>query len=208
MDHKDNQPSPGREPGNNRRRTARATRHLAMCAVLSALSVAVLGMGALIEVLDLTASVLAAVMTLPILWCYGRRDALLSYAVTAVLAVILLPQSLASWMYAGLVGYYPVLKQRVDRLPRVPAWVIKILLLTAVLLLYLVVFYFLVLGGEGSLTEAFLAGFGEVGGSSLMAWAVIGLSLATFILFDYVIDRLWWLYCFKWRRRVEKWMKP
>ena len=192
---------------NRRKHTARATRRLATCSVLCAMAVVLLGVGALIEVFDLTAAAAASLALLPILLCYGARDALLSYAVTAVLGVILMPQSLAAWMYAGLVGYYPIIKQRLDRLPRVLGWLIKLVLLTAVMLVYLFVFYLVVLGGEGSFAEAFLAGFGEAGGSSYMAWAVIGLSVLTFVLFDILIDRLLVLYYIKWQRRVEKWMK-
>ena len=86
-------------------------------------------------------------------------------------------------------------------------WLIKLVLLTAVMLLYLFVFYLIVLGGEGSFGDAFLTGFGEAGGSTYMAWAVIGLSVLTFVLFDILIDRLLILYYIKWQKRVEKWMK-
>jgi hypothetical protein len=82
------------------------------------------------------------------------------------------------------------------------------LLLAAVLLLYLGVFYFVMLGGEGSLFDAFLKGFGEEDGTPLMAWAVIILSLFTYILFDLLIDRLLILYYLRWQKRVERWMKP
>lgn len=191
-----------------RKNTARTTRHMAMCAVLCALAVVLLGIGTLVEVFDLTAAAIAAVVLLPILLCYGTRYALLSYAVTAVLGLVLMPQSLASWMFAGLTGYYPIIKRKLDRLPRVPAWVLKLVLLTAILCLYLVVFYFLVLGGEGSLRDAFLMGFGESDGSPAMAVAVPVLSLFTFILFDLLIDRLLVIYYVKWQKRVEKWMKP
>jgi hypothetical protein len=87
-------------------------------------------------------------------------------------------------------------------------WLIKLLLLTAVLLLYLAVFYFILLGGEGSFLDAFLTGFGEEDGTPLMAWAVIALSVFTFVLFDLLIDRLLVLYYIKWQKRVERWMKP
>ena len=190
----------------NRRERRRATRRMVTCALLCALAVVFLGVGALIEVFDLTAAAAAALILLPILLCYGGRYALLSYAVTSALAVILMPHSLAAWMFAGLLGYYPAIKQRLDRLPRVVGWLIKVVLLTAVMLLYLAVFHFIVMGGEGSLVDSFLAGFGEAGGSTVMAWAVIGLSLVTFILFDVLIDRILILYYIKWQKRFEKWM--
>lgn len=179
-----------------------------MCAVLCALAVVMLGLGAVIEVIDITAAAVAALVLLPILLCYGARYAWLSYAVTGVLGVLLMPQSLGAWMFAGLTGFYPIVKQRLDRLPRVLSWAVKLLLLAAVLFLYLGVFYFIMLGGEGSLFDAFLKGFGEEEGTPLMAWAVIILSLFTYILFDLLIDRLLILYYLRWQKRVERWMKP
>ena len=179
-----------------------------MCAVLCALAVVMLGLGAVIEVIDITAAAVASLVLLPILLCYGARYAWLSYAVTGVLGVLLMPQSLGAWMFAGLTGFYPIIKQKLDRLPRLLGWAVKLLLLTAVLLLYLAIFYLILLGGEGSLFDAFLTGFGEEEGTPLMAWAVVILSLFTYILFDLLIDRLLILYYLRWQKRVERWMKP
>ncbi|MBP3666958.1 MAG: hypothetical protein J6K29_07900 [Clostridia bacterium] len=195
-------------PPPRRTRRSRTTRRIAMCAVLCALSVVMLGLGALIEVIDITAAAVASLALLPILLCYGARYAWLSYAVTGVLGVLLMPQSLGAWMFAGLTGFYPIVKQRLDRLPRVLSWLVKLLLLTAVLLLYLAVFYFVMLGGEGSLLDAFLGGFGESDGKPIIAWVTIGLSVFTYVLFDLLIDRLLILYYIKWQKRVERWMKP
>lgn len=179
-----------------------------MCAVLCALAVVMLGLGAIIEVIDITAAAMASLVLLPILLCYGTKYAWLSYAVTGILGVLLMPQSLGAWMFAGLTGFYPIVKQRLDRLPRVLGWAVKLLLLAAVLLLYLGIFYFILLGGEGSLFDAFLKGFGEEEGTPLVAWAVIILSLFTYILFDLLIDRILVLYYLRWQKRVERWMRP
>ena len=204
---KQNDPS-NRDQSPRRTRRSHTTRRIAMCAVLCALAVVMLGLGAVIEVIDITAAAVASLVLLPILLCYGARYAWLSYAVTGVLGVLLMPQSLGAWMFAGLTGFYPIIKQKLDRLPRLLGWAVKLLLLTAVLLLYLAVFYFIMLGGEGSILDAFLKGFGEEEGTPLMAWAVVVLSLFTYILFDLLIDRLLILYYLRWQKRVERWMKP
>ncbi len=201
-----NQPNQNHPPRRTRR--SGSTRRIAMCAVLCALAVVMLGLGAIIEVIDITAAAVASLVLLPILLCYGTKYAWLSYAVTGVLGVLLMPQSLGAWMFAGLTGFYPIVKQRLDRLPRVLSWAVKLLLLAAVLLLYLGIFYFILLGGEGSLFDAFLKGFGEEEGTPLVAWAVIILSLFTYILFDLLIDRILVLYYLRWQKRVERWMKP
>lgn len=201
-----NRPNQNHPPRRTRR--SGSTRRIAMCAVLCALAVVMLGLGAIIEVIDITAAAVASLVLLPILLCYGTKYAWLSYAVTGVLGVLLMPQSLGAWMFAGLTGFYPIVKQRLDRLPRVLSWAVKLLLLAAVLLLYLGIFYFILLGGEGSLFDAFLKGFGEEEGTPLVAWAMIILSLFTYILFDLLIDRLLVLYYLRWQKRVERWMRP
>ena len=194
--------------GNQRNSTRHTTRRIATCGVFCALAVVVMGLGVVIEMLDLTAAAAAAIILLPILLCYGGKYAGLSYAVTDTLGVLLMPQSLSAWMYAGLTGFYPMVKQRLDRLPRVLGWAVKLLLLTAVLFLYLAVFFFIMMGGEGSLTDAFFAGFGEADEPPVLAWAVVGLSVFTFVLFDLLIDRLLVIYYIRWQKRVERWMKP
>ena len=194
--------------GQNRNSTRHTTRRVATCGVFCALAVVMLGLGAVIEVLDVTASAAAALILLPILLCYGKKYAWLSYAVTATLGVLLMPQSLAAWMYGGLTGFYPMVKMKLDRLPRILGWPIKLALLTAVLMLYLAVFYFIILGGEGSFADAFLHGFGEENEPPVLAYAVVGLSVFTFILYDLLIDRLLVLYYIKWKKRVEKWLRP
>ena len=188
--------------------TRGATRRMVTCAILCALSTVMLGIGTVLEIIDLTAAAMAAVVILLIYLCYGARYALLSYAVTGVLGAVLLPQSLAVWSYVGLMGYYPVIKSRLDRLPRVLGWIIKILLFAVVMGLCLVVFHFLVFGGEGSLADSFLRLFDEEEGKTLMAWGVLGLSFFTYVIFDLLLDRLHIVYELRFRRRVEKWMKP
>lgn len=198
--------NPKHPPKNTRRGRRQATRRMVTSALLCSLAVVFLGLGAIIEVFDLTAAAAAALVLLPILLCYGGKYALLSYAVTAVLGVVLMPQSLAAWMFAGVTGYYPLLRQKLARLPRVLGWAVKLMILTSVMLAYLAVFHFIAMGGEGSFIDTFLKGFGEGEGGAIMAWAVVGLSVLTYILFDILIDRLLILYYLRWQKRVEKWM--
>jgi hypothetical protein len=118
-----------------------------------------------------------------------------------------MPQNLASWLYLCLLGYYPVLKRQVDRLPRLLAFLSKLLLVLAALGLYLWLFWLIMMNGEGTLAETFVTGFGEGEGSTLMAWILVGLCVMTFFIFDLLIDKLTVLYRLRWRKRVEKWLK-
>ena len=184
------------------------SRRIATCSVLCAVAVVIIFFGTVIEVLDLTSAAVASLFLLPILLCYGTRYALLSYGVTAVLSVIFMPQSLASWMFVGLVGYYPVVKQKLDQLPRLLRWLVKLLLPCVIMVLYLMAFHFIIRGGEGGLLDSFLLGFGETGESPVLAWIIAGCSVVTFGMFDLLISRILILYRLKWGRRIEKWMKP
>lgn len=201
-----NQQNHQKPPRRVRRGRRATTRRMVTCALLCALAVVSLGLGALIELFDLTAAALAALILFPILLCYGTRYALLSYAVTAVLGVVLMPHSLGSWMFVALTGYYPLVKGKLDKLPRILAWILKIALVAAVLFAYLALFYFIMMGGRGNFFDALILGLGEGEGSALMAWAAVGLMVFTYVLFDILIDRLLILYYLRWKKRVEKWM--
>ena len=190
-----------------RRHDRGATKRLAVSSVLCAMAVVAMGLGAVIEVLDLTAAAMASVALLPILLTYGDRYAILAYATTAVLGVILMPQTLSSWLYLGLLGYYPILKRRIDRLPRLLAYLCKLALVCAALAVCFLLMYFIMFGGHSTPQEAFLAAFGEADGSPLLAWAFVGLSIFTFGIFDLLIDRILILYRLKWKGRIDKWMK-
>ena len=190
-----------------RSNTAHKTKRLALCAVLCALGVVVLGFGAVLEVMDITTTMLASLILLPIMLCYGNGYAYMTYAVTGVLGVILMPFSFAPWMYLGLAGYYPMVKAKFDKLPKLLSISLKVLLVLAALAVYFVAFYFLMMQGAGSLTDALTLAFGEEGDPSWMGYAAIGLAYVAFFAYDLLIDRLLVLYRFRWQARVEKWMK-
>ncbi len=186
---------------------AQKTKRLALSAVLCALGVVLLGFGAIIEVLDITASMLASLILIPIILCYGNGYATMAFAVTGILGVILMPHSFSPWMYLGLMGYYPMIKSKLDRLPRWISFFLKTVLLVAVLCLYFVMFYLLMMQGVGSLSDAFTLAFGEEGDSQWVGWATVALAFISFFAYDLLIDKLLILYRLKWQGRVERWMK-
>lgn len=187
--------------------SAYRTKRLALSALFCALGVVMMGMGALLELIDLTTTALASLILLPIMLCYGKRYALIAYAVTGILSLILMPQSMAPWLYLSLLGYYPMLRPLIQRLPKAIAAAVKALLILLVLGLYMVAIYFLTMQGSGSLSQVFAAAFGEPGEGAWMGWAVIILSFIAFFAYDLLIDRLLILYRYKWQTRIERWMK-
>ena len=124
------EPNPPRGSSRGRRRT---TYRLAVCSVFCALGTVMLGLGALVELIDITCAALAAVLFLPVFYRYGTGYTLLCWAVTSALGLILMPQSLAPWLFACLLGYYPVVKRQVDRLPKPLALLCKLCIIGAAL---------------------------------------------------------------------------
>ena len=128
------------------------------------------------------------------------------YGAVSILSLLLGPDKEAAAIFLAL-GYYPILKRHIDRLPRPLAYLCKLALVSAALAVCFLLMYLIMFGGQGDVGEAFLAAFGEAGGSYLLAWAFVAVSVFTFGIFDLLIDRLLILYRLKWKGRIDKWMK-
>ena len=200
-------PHPQRKPPVRRGRSA-AVRRLATSAVLSALGVVFLGVGALVEVLDLTAALAASLVILLLREVYGTREALLAYVVTAALGILLLPHSAAGWVFLALTGYYPILRPLLLRLPRLFAVTLRLVLVAFLLLTFAAAVYVLLLGGEGSFLGAIGYLFGFTTGHPLALLLGVGVAYLCFFIYDLMLGRLLLLYRLRWRRRVERWMRP
>ena len=93
-----------------RTQSGRATRRLAVSAMLAALGVVLLLLGSFVEVLDLSMAAIASMLVVFAVIEMSRRYGVLIYAVTAVLSLLLLPTKTPALVYAAFAGYYPVLK--------------------------------------------------------------------------------------------------
>ena len=106
----------------NRKRT----RRLSISAILSALGVVILYLGALVEVLDLSVAVIASFLCVLAVLEMGGAYPWLIYAVVSILSLVLLPVKTAAFMFALFAGYYPILKAYYERLSSVLAWILKL----------------------------------------------------------------------------------
>lgn len=103
------------------------SRRIALCGVLAALSVALLLAGAALGLGTYAAPMLAAFLVIPALTEYGPRSAWTQYGAAAVLGLLLVPEPELSLMYAAVLGPYPMLKARLDRLRPAPvAWLARL----------------------------------------------------------------------------------
>lgn len=99
---------------------------IALCGVLSALSVVVLLVGNVLQIGTYAAPMLASFLLIPVLEDYGKKYALLLYAVVSLLSLFLVPDKELVLFYVLVLGYYPVLRVRLNNIRRgVLRWVAK-----------------------------------------------------------------------------------
>ena len=153
----------------------RKTNILTLCAVLSALSVALMLLGSVIEVLDLCAVMLASFCTLFIFVRFGGKYAWMLYGVTAILSLLLLPNKAVALEYLLFGGYYPILRAIVAPLGRIPAFLIKLAVFNAALTGLLLLFRYLLVAADTSLA---------------LEITTYLLGNAAFVLYDYALGRV------------------
>ena len=169
-------------------RSAR-TRKVALSAMLCALGVVVLYLGSLVEVLDISMAVIASLFAVVAVIEYGGASPWAIYAVTGILSAVLLPNKLPAAMYILFFGFYPILKEKLERIKsKALSWALKEIVFNACLLLLMAISRWLMLDPEG-----------------LLVFEVVFFALAnvTFVLYDIALTRLISLYLFRLRKRFR-----
>ena len=164
------------------------TKKITLGASLSALCFAALYIGSVLEVLDLSSCLLGSMVITVIVIEAGAGIGWLAYFAASVLSFVLLPYKLPALLFTLFAGFYPMIKQKVEPLGRVPSWIIKLasfnVALTLTVILCEKVF---------SLGEHFfaLSPLLYVGGNFI------------FVLYDIALTRLIIFYIFKLRKRLR-----
>lgn len=171
------------------------SRSIALCGILGALGAAVLTFGSLIPFVTFCLPVLASLVLLPALDACGTAMTVGLYAVVGLLALLIAPDKEAAWVFV-LLGYYPILKPRFDRLRLVPRILCKLLLFNAAI----AVGYWLLarVFGLPALSEELKAY------THTMIVLLLLLGNAVFILYDLALLRLRSLYQKRLQPQVRK----
>ena len=93
--------------------------------MLAAIGVVLMYLGSLVEVLDVSMAVLASLLCVIAVVEYGKAAPWLVYAVTSVIAVVLLPNKTPAVEYALFFGFYPILKEKFEKRKAPIAWLLK-----------------------------------------------------------------------------------
>ena len=165
-------------------------RALTLSSVLAALSVLLLFLGSLFDVTDLAAVMVASFfVTLVLIECRGAWPWLL-YIVVSVLSFLLFPGRFVTLEYVFFGGIWPILKYWFERLPRLPSFLLKLLV------------------GNGLALAAAWLGlkfFGlEIPDAIWLRVVAVLMWEAVLILYDFLLTRLIVLWCVKYRSRFRR----
>ena len=152
-----------------------ATKRMAACAMMAALCVVLMVLGAVLELGMYACPLLAGLCFIPIGQKYGRKYHLILFAATALLSFFLVPNIEENLIFAGLFGWYPILRPVLQKLPGVLRWLVKLAVFNAVVVAieWLVM---TVLAPEAM--------------ADVMLWVLLALGNVTFIAYDFLIPRL------------------
>ncbi len=167
------------------------TKQLTVCAMLAALGVVLLYLGAIIQVVDISMAVIASLGCVFAVIEYGKSAPWLVFGVTSVLSLILLIQvNIApALMYISFFGYYPILKEKFEKLPIVPCWVLKEVVFNIALAAIIVIMKFLL--------------FATTHIPFMMYVIAVALCELVFVIYDFALTRLISLYVYKIRTRFK-----
>ena len=167
------------------------SRAIALCGLMAALEMVFLLAG-IIPLSTYCCPALAMLALLPVLYEYGSRAALSVYLVTSVLALLLVADLEVALIYVFL-GYYPVLRPILNKLPgRVLPLLGKLAVFNAAMLVaYLLIIFIFRLSHVVADLE---------GASGWMLAALLILGNVTFLLYDVALGRLRNLYFTKLRK--------
>lgn len=178
------------------------TKKLTLGAVLAAMGVVMLTVGGLVEVLDLSMAALASFFCIFAVIEMGRGYPIMIYLATGMLAVLIMPQSLSGWIYLLFFGYYPIVKEKLEKLPSTVAWILKLIVFNLAVTLYAVICYFLFFGELELLLLEFSTLFGMNTGAILVA-VIYAILNVVFVIYDFALTKLITLYLVRLRRKFR-----
>ncbi len=174
------------------------TKKIVLSSLCASLGVVCLYLGVFLNVMDMTAALLASFL---VLFCFlemGYGYAIAVYAITSILALILLPNASPAWMFILLFGYMPISKFGFERIFKKIAWLPKIFVFN---IFYTITVF---LGGA-------LLGFTAENQFGIPSYAVyfafFALGNVLYVLSDILYTRLVRLYMVKIRDKIHKYFK-
>lgn len=164
------------------------TAKLTLCAMFTALSFVFMYLGGVTGLLDMSAAVIAGLVTVMTVSECGMKMTSCSVAACAVLCLVLIADKTVGILYLFTSGVYPMIKPFADRRKKAVAWSIKLATAVSVILIYIGAI-FLFIPSEAS---EFIIPVGLV------------LGIFCFVLYDILLTRFDIIYFVRLRRMFLK----
>ena len=173
---------------------SQTSKRVALCGVLGALAVVVMALGGMIPFATFSCPMIAMFLLLPIIAEFGCGTAMIFYVAVALLGVLLSPDKEGACLFVFL-GYYPVLKQKLDRVPSkaLRGFVKCIVFNVAITAMYALLLFVLRM-------DALTQEFAETSWILLIALYLIG--NITFFICDLALQRIMYLYLCRYRKKL------
>lgn len=168
-----------------------SAKKLALCAMLSALGVILLYAGSLIEIVDISMAVVASLTCVIAVIEYGGSAPWMIYGVTSILSLLLLPNKAPAALYAIFFGFYPILKEKLEKKSKLLSWILKEIVFNFCLVIMVVVDIFLLGLVDNSLINPITLTVGAI------------VVEAVFVLYDIALTRLISYYIIRLRSRFK-----
>lgn len=137
----------------------------------------------------------AGILLILLVFNLGYRWAVAVYFVTAVLSFLLLTDKEAALYYTAFLGFYPILKGVIERIPvKAVQYLIKIILFNVCIISAFYIGILLLSVPKESFTL-----FGIY-----LPWVFLILGNVFFVVYDLCVTRLVTLYLFKWHNKLNK----
>ena len=143
--------------------------------MMAALCVVLMVLGAILELGMYACPLFAGLCFIPIGQKYGRKYHITLYVASSILCFLMVPNMEENLMFAGLFGWYPIVRPVLQKLPKVIRWICK-----------LVIFNVVVIAIEWLVMTILVP---EAIGGTLL-WVLLILGNITFFAYDFMIPKM------------------
>lgn len=109
------------------------SRRVAICAMTAAVGVVLMLLGSVLGLGTYVAPMFVGWCLLPIGKHYGVKYQTMLWIVISLLCAMLVPNIEQNLMFAFLFGWYPILRPKLQKLPKLPRFVLKLLAFNAII---------------------------------------------------------------------------
>ncbi|MBO5897290.1 MAG: hypothetical protein J6Q83_08315 [Clostridia bacterium] len=127
-------------------------KYTALCGMAAALTVVLMAATTILPVLMYVLPIITGIIVLLTSLVAGKKYAFGVYAASSILLIVLITDKESALTYILFFGYYPLIRDALDRLPKVLSWALKLVLfnICAVLIGVISVYVFGISGEEYS----------------------------------------------------------